>query len=257
MSKAFDTINHSILLHKLYHYGVRGLAHSLLTSYLKNRHQYVKVNEEASNQLLVSFGVPQSSVLGPLLFLIYINDLHNAIKNTECTIISYADDTNIFIASETLEQATQLANTTLTHINDYMELSLLHINLDKSSIMYFPPKPNYLSTKHIAAEKCGKAVHIGQNAIKVTEVKFLGVMLDHLINWNIQIQHKKKLRTSSAVIKHISPFVPAINHKSLYHTLFFHTVFQHGEWLVKDILMKFSQLKKLQLGTYSVTMIAF
>ena len=222
LSKDFDTINHSILLHKLYHYGVRGIAHSLLTSYLKNRHQYVKVNEEASNQLPVNFGVPQNSVLGSLLFLIYINDLHNAIKNTECTIISYADDTNIFIASETLEQATQLANTNLTHINEYMELNLLHINLDKSCFMYFPPKPKYLSTKHIAAEKCGEAVHIGQNAIKeVTEVKFLGVMLDPLINWNIQIQHlKKKLRTSFAVIKRISPFVPAISHKSLYHTLF-------------------------------------
>ena len=83
--------------------------------------------------------------------------------------------------------------------------------------MYFPPKPKYLSTKHFAAENCGKAVHIDQNAIKeVTEVRFLGVMLDPLINWNIQIQHlKKKLRTSFAVIKRISPFVPAINHKSL------------------------------------------
>ena len=100
LSKAFDTINHSILLHKLYHCGIRGIAHTLLTSYLKNRDQYVKVNE-ASNQLPVNFGVPQGSVLGPLLFLIY-NDLHNAIRNTECTIISYADDTNIFIASEPL-----------------------------------------------------------------------------------------------------------------------------------------------------------
>ena len=88
--------------------------------------------------------------------------------------------------------------------------------------MYFLPKPKYLSTKHIAAEKCGKAVHIGQNAIKeVTEVKFLGVMLDPLNNSNIQIQQlRKKLRTSFAVIKGISPFVPTINHKSLYHTLF-------------------------------------
>ena len=103
-----------------------------------------------------------------------------------------------------------------------MELNRLHINLDKSCFMYFPPKPKYLFKKHIAADKCGKAVHIGQNAIKqVTEVKFLGVMPDPLINWNIQIQHlKKKLRTSFAVIKRISPFVPSINHKSLYHTLF-------------------------------------
>ena len=114
------------------------------------------------------------------------------------TWIQFRNDTNIFIASETLEQATQLANTNSSHINGYMELNLLHINLDKSCFMYFPPKPKYLSTKHIAAEKCGKAVHIGQNAIKeVTEVKFLVVMLDPLINWNIQIQHlKKKVRTS-------------------------------------------------------------
>ena len=69
LNKTFDTINHSILLHKLYHYGVRGIAHSLLTSYLKNRHQYVKINEEASNQLPVNFGVPQGSVLGPYCFL--------------------------------------------------------------------------------------------------------------------------------------------------------------------------------------------
>ena len=164
LSKAFDTINHSIyiLLHKLYHYGIRGIAHSLLSSYLKNRHQYVKVNEEASNQLPVNFGVPQGSLLGPLLFLIYINDLHNAIKDTECKIISYAHDTNIFIASATLGQATQLANTVLSKIHEYMKLNLLHVNLDKSCFMYFPPKPKYLSTKHIAIKKCGQTVQIGQ-----------------------------------------------------------------------------------------------
>ena len=86
----------------------------------------------------------------------------------------------------------------------------------------FSTKTKVFIHKTYRCIKCGEAVHIGQNAIKeVTEVILLGVKLDPLINWNIQIQHlKKKLRTFFAVIKRICPFVPAINHKSLYHTLF-------------------------------------
>ena len=80
LKKAFDTVNHDILLKKLEHYGVRGTAFDWFSSYLSNREQFVSVNGQVSEKLVINCRVPQGSVLGPLLFLLYINDLPNASK---------------------------------------------------------------------------------------------------------------------------------------------------------------------------------
>ena len=93
LEKAFDTVNHQILISKLEHYGIRGVQNNWLTSYLSNRKQFVTLSDTKSKQETVTCGVPQGSVLGPLLFLICINDMHTAAKN--CIVHHFADDTNL------------------------------------------------------------------------------------------------------------------------------------------------------------------
>ena len=95
--KAFDTVNHELLLSKLYHYGIRGIAYKLIQSYLNNRFQFVTINNKLSKKLIIKHGVPQVSNLGPLLFLIYINDLPNALS---CHTTLFADDTCLLIQAK-------------------------------------------------------------------------------------------------------------------------------------------------------------
>ena len=137
LSKAFDTIDHGKLLFKLDNYGVRGNCHSLLKSYISNRKQFTSFNNENSSEANVMFGVPQGSVLGPLLFLIYVNDIINCSPYGE--FILYADDTNIFVVADSKAEAFKKANKVLELVNSYMMSNLLHINTGKCYFMYFRP----------------------------------------------------------------------------------------------------------------------
>ena len=107
LQKAFDTVDHEILLKKLDYYGVRGLANNWFKSYLSNRQQFVSINGFNSKNLTMKYGVPQGSVLGPLLFLIYINDLHKAIKYSVTHL--FADDTNLLVTNSNQNQQRPMA----------------------------------------------------------------------------------------------------------------------------------------------------
>ena len=118
ISKAFDTIDHAILLHKLNNYGVRGISLNRFKSYLSNRSQIVEYAGVTSSNQMNTFGsVPQGSILAPLLFIIYVNDFKNCLQYS--TNISFADDTNVFIVDKKLQALHEKGNIELENIDNW------------------------------------------------------------------------------------------------------------------------------------------
>ena len=135
LSKAFDTVNHNILLDKLSHYGIRGNLHNLFSSYLSNRKQFVRVNNVNSDLKDITCGVPQGSVLGPLLFLLYINDLANCCPEVFFRI--FADDTGIFFHCKDITTLSSLAEKIIQNISRWFECNKLTSNANKTSYIVF------------------------------------------------------------------------------------------------------------------------
>ena len=133
LAKAFDTVNHAILLEKLQLYGFQNQALALIASYLSNRTQIVIIDGVKSDPMDISCGVPQGSILGPLLFILYINDLPNCLKNSKPFI--YADDTNLFTSNDTIQQLKALCQEDLDCISTWCKLNLLTINASKTGYL--------------------------------------------------------------------------------------------------------------------------
>ena len=147
LKKGFDTINHNKLLHKLEHYGIRGLGNKLLRSYLSNRIQAVSVNCKMSSFKPITCGVPQGSILGPLLFLICINNLPNALLNQPRL---YADDTSLLISNPNIEDLNAKSKTELHNCKIWMDLNKLSLNINKTYSLLINPTVHDFSSDAIA-----------------------------------------------------------------------------------------------------------
>ena len=176
LSKAFDTLNHDVLLKKLEMYGIRGIPNTLIKSYLQDRQQYVVYNNSESNYGTITCGVPQGSILGPLLFLLYINDMSYISKFL--TFILFADDTNNLYSNSDIWELMRLVNTELLILSDWFKANRLSLNIQKTNFMLF-------GYKHIPKDN-SKDFHIkidSTNISRVETTKYPGVIIDEQLKW--------------------------------------------------------------------------
>ena len=138
LKKAFDTVDHEILLKKPSHYGIRGIANEWFCSYLTKRKQYVIIGNQVSTLNEISTGVPQGSVLGPLLFLIYINNLHKCIKYSKT--YHFANDTSIIQSHSSLQILSKSINKDLSNLSNWLKTNKLRLNIKKTKLALFRPK---------------------------------------------------------------------------------------------------------------------
>ena len=223
LSKAFDTLDHEKLMIKLENYGIRGNCYQLIKNYISSRKQYTSFHNVKSGQESVIFGVPQGSVLGPLLFLLYINDIVNAASSG--MFVLFADDTNIFVAADTESEVYRIANQVLAKINQYMISNQLHINVGKCSYMHFHPRLNNEQRLTCARVRCyNRNLSLNLNGIKlnkVDKVRFLGVIIDDKLTWEPHIEYlESKLNSCIVMIKRIKKFIPKSHYDTIYHSLF-------------------------------------
>ena len=208
LSKAFDTTDHDILLNKMSKYGIRGTVFDWFKNYLFDRKQFVVWQNSFSSLKPVSCGVPQGSILGPILFLLYINDLPNSTNLLK--FILFADDTNLFYSSKDQKEATSVINRELRSVSEWMNCNKLSVNLKKTCYMIF-------SNKDVVSSNI-----VFNNALinQVTKTTFLGVIIDNKLSWRHHCQkiHMSISRTLG-ILRRVRNMLPREALFSIYNAL--------------------------------------
>ena len=213
LQKAFDTVDHNILGKKLDHYGIRGNTLNWFSSYLSNRSQYVTINNTNSTCKKIEIGVPQGSVLGPILFLLYINDIANFIKDNEIVIMLFADDTNIFIQGKNPIDLIRKAETLMKSLANWLWDNRLSLSIEKTVFSIFHTK------KARIPEICNHLTFNDTTIHRVETSKYLGMVLDDTLTWKPHIKYvTDQLVKYTGIFKLISKLIPKACKKQLYYT---------------------------------------
>ena len=211
LSKAFDVLNHKILKSKLEHYGFRNNFLKFIMSFLENRNYFVSANGNISHTKIVNIGVPQGSTLGPLLFLLYINDMINSSKLLKFSL--FADDSTTTYSNSSLNRTLNTLKTEFSKVLEWLTANKLIINLQKTHLMVFT---NKIRPQAISLNIDGNIIH------ETAETKFLGVILDNQLSWHAHVKHNSnKISKSAAILRILRDIFPLNILKTLYLTLVF------------------------------------
>ena len=191
LQKAFDTVEYEILLSKLDHYSVCGLTNNWLKSYLTDHKQYVSINGYNSSLSSITYGVPQGSVLDPILFLLYINDLHSEIKF--CKVHHFADDTNLFFLTNSIKKLNKLIDIDLKNLSDWLNANKISLNVKKTETITFKSRRKKYEGV-IKLKLNWQRLHSSNN------VKYCGIKIDENLNWKHHVNNTStKLIRASAI----------------------------------------------------------
>ena len=229
LQKAFDTVDHQILISKLDHYGIRGSCNNWFKSYLSDRHQFVSIQNSESNLKTIKHGVPQGSVLGPLLFLIYINDLHMAIKFSET--FHFADDTHLLHFAKTIGSLCSKINADLRTLTAWLNANKISLNASKTEFVIFRSKSKPLTSSPFLKL-------VGKKIFPSSSVKYLGVRLDEHLNWKPHISDiATKLQRANGMLSKLRHYLPLKLLVNIYHSLFAsHMRYNCQIWGLRDNL---------------------
>ena len=209
LSAAFDTLDHQILLERLFSsFGICDTALNWFKSYLENRHQKVKINSFYSDELPISFGVPQGSVLGPLLFTLYVYPLSNVIKKSGFDYHLYADDTQLYSSfklNDFNDSLNEMSNCAV-EVNDWMVCNKLKMNTDKTEVMLCGTSAKLSNINAESVDVCDDTVCFSRN------IKDLGFIMNQNFNLQAHISHIRQ--KCYFELRKISQFRPFINEKS-------------------------------------------
>ena len=212
LRKAFDTVNHDFLLNKLISYGVRGTPGKLIKSFLSDRYQYVEIDSYCSTHQRLDIGVPQGSILGPLLFLFYINDIQYACRSSKAVL--FADDTVISSNSHDYNDLVSKLNTDLDSLYKWTLCNRLSINVSKTSIICFTTKKFPPVRNSFALNNCVLGLD--------HDCRYLGVILDNEISFKPHIdQLVKKISRSTGIFYRIKDFLSPPARINFYYSFFY------------------------------------
>jgi hypothetical protein len=224
VSKAFDTLNHEILISKLKYYGVTGIAGDLIKSYLSNRFQRVRIRtsqfaNSTSRWRLVKYGVPQGSILGPLIFILYTNDLPYMVKNNVLPVM-FADDASFIVSNPNLKDMTYNVGVVLNRIQKWYRANILLLNKDKTAIIHFP--------SGIACRSMDNTNSTSDKTYPTDSLKFLGVTIESSLTWGKHTDLiTSKLNSLGYMIRSLRPVLTVNVIKQIYFS-YIHSILSYN-----------------------------